>query len=426
MNNKIVWLFVLAVYGAAGYAQETDDSFKLSETKRIEGILSSDNMQGRAPFTAGIDKAADFIAAEFKHSGIRPINENSYFQDFRMVWTSPLTSFVKLNETPVKEKDLFVLSARQEVSIKSPSDYELVVLKPTDDLDSVIGRLQKTSKTYLLQGDAAHRGAFKKTKRGSSNFFYSGANIVGVLFSGDIKSCEVNFTQDVVVRALKNVAGVLPGKSKKDEVVIFSAHYDHLGIGRPNAANDSIFNGANDDASGTTAVIMLAKYFAQRNDNERTLIFAAFTAEEAGGFGSRYFSQQLDPETIVAMFNIEMIGTDSKWGLNSAFITGYELTNMGAILQKNLAGSDFKFFPDPYPAQHLFFRSDNATLAMLGVPAHTISTSKMDSEKFYHTQDDEIGTLDLRNMTEIIRAIAISSGSIVAGEDTPTRVRLGK
>jgi hypothetical protein len=123
------------------------------------------------------------------------------------------------------------------------------------------------------------------------------------------------------------------------------------------------------------------------------------------------------------MFNIEMIGTESKWGRNSAFITGFEKTNMGTLLQKNLAGSKFRFHPDPYPDQQLFYRSDNATLARLGVPAHTISTSKMDSEQNYHQLSDEVKTLDLQNMTEIIKAIASSAGTIVAGKDTPTRVK---
>jgi Zn-dependent M28 family amino/carboxypeptidase len=122
------------------------------------------------------------------------------------------------------------------------------------------------------------------------------------------------------------------------------------------------------------------------------------------------------------MFNIEMIGTESKWGTNSAFITGYERSSMGEILEKNLKGSGFTFYPDPYPQQNLFYRSDNASLARQGVPAHTISTSKMDSEKYYHTRGDEIGTLDMKNMTRIIRAIAISSTSIVDGKDTPSRV----
>ena len=143
--------------------------------------------------------------------------------------------------------------------------------------------------------------------------------------------------------------------------MIFSAHYDHLGVGHPNEKGDSIYNGANDDASGTTAVLTLADYFAKKRSNERTIVFAAFTAEEIGEYGSQYFSGQFDPKTVVAMFNIEMIGTESKWGTNSAFITGFERSDMGTILQKNLSGSSFAFYPDPYPNQQLFYRSDNAT-----------------------------------------------------------------
>ena len=109
-------------------------------------------------------------------------------------------------------------------------------------------------------------------------------------------------------------------------------------------------------------------------------------------------------------------------GTNSAYITGYERSDFGKILQKNLEGTSFHFEPDPYPTQNLFYRSDNATLAALGVPAHTISTSKMDNEPNYHKQSDEISTLDLNNMAEIMKAIALSSKTIVSGKDTPTRV----
>jgi Zn-dependent M28 family amino/carboxypeptidase len=222
---------------------------------------------------------------------------------------------------------------------------------------------------------------------------------------------------------LANVVGVLPGKSRPDEFVVFSGHYDHLGINSNKMVNnDSIYNGANDDAAGTTAMIMLAKYFKKLNNNERTLVFAAFTAEEIGGYGATHFSKQFDPNQVMAMFNIDMIGTESKWGKNSAYITGFEKTNMGELLQNNLQGTGFTFYPDPYPAQQLFYRSDNATLARLGVPAHTISTSKMDAEPNYHKASDEIGTLDLENMTAIIRAIALSSRGIVSGKETPTRV----
>ncbi len=232
-----------------------------------------------------------------------------------------------------------------------------------------------------------------------------------------------NYRQEFEVKSksANNVIGILPGKSKPNEFVIFSAHYDHLGT--KDSGDDKVYNGANDDASGVTAVIALAQYFKELNQNERTIIFVAFTGEEVGGFGSKYFSQGINPDDVVAMFNIEMIGTESKWGKNSAFITGFEKSNFGEILQKNLKGSNFSFNPDPYPDQQLFYRSDNARLAALGVPAHTISTSKMDSEENYHQLSDEVSTLDLDNMAEIIKAIAISSQTIINGTDTPLRVK---
>jgi hypothetical protein len=117
-----------------------------------------------------------------------------------------------------------------------------------------------------------------------------------------------------------------------------------------------------------------------------------------------------------------MIGTESKWNKNSAYITGFEKSDFGTILQKNLKDTNFNFYEDPYPDQQLFYRSDNARLAAVGVPAHTISTSKMDSEPNYHQLSDEVSTLDLDNMTEIIKAIALSSESIINGKDTPTRI----
>lgn len=241
---------------------------------------------------------------------------------------------------------------------------------------------------------------------------------IGLAHFGDLK----NYRQEFVKKGKKanNVIGILPGRSKPDEYVVFSAHYDHLGLN--DKGEDKVYNGANDDASGTTAVILLAQYFKQLNRNERTIVFVAFTGEEVGGFGSNYFSRHINADKVVAMFNIEMIGTESKWGRNSAYITGFDKSSFGKVLQQNLQGSDFVFHPDPYPSEMLFYRSDNANLAKLGVPAHTISTSKMDSEPNYHELSDELSTLDLDNMTQIIKAIATSAAGIISGEDTPTRV----
>jgi hypothetical protein len=97
---------------------------------------------------------------------------------------------------------------------------------------------------------------------------------------------------------------------------------------------------------------------------------------------------------------------------------------MGEILANDLKGTEFTFYPDPYPTQQLFYRSDNATLARLGVPAHTISTSKMDIEPHYHKLTDQVETLDLVNMTAVIQSIALSSKSIIAGKATPSRVKV--
>jgi Zn-dependent M28 family amino/carboxypeptidase len=252
--------------------------------------------------------------------------------------------------------------------------------------------------------------------------FKMNTSVVFVLADTNPDTWSVEAVHEITEQKMANVVGILPGKSKKEEYVIFSGHYDHLGMVKP-VNGDSIYNGANDDAAGITGVIMLAKYFATIKNNERTIVFAAFTAEEVGGFGSQYFSRQFEADKIIAMFNIEMIGTESKWGKNSAYITGYEKTDMGEIMEKDLEGTGFAFYPDPYPAQQLFYRSDNATLARLGVPAHTISTSKMDAEPHYHKVSDEVSTLDLANMTEIIKAIALSSNSIVAGKETPKRVK---
>ena len=273
--------------------------------------------------------------------------------------------------------------------------------------------------TELASDKMEGRATFSSGIELASDFIANEFKKINLSYYDDLNNYRQEF--DVRGQAANNVIGIIPGRSKPDEFVIFSAHYDHLGMEKEGV--DKIYNGANDDASGTTAVIALAKYFKELNNNARTIIFVAFTGEEIGGYGSKFFSEKMNPDKVIAMFNIEMIGTDSKWGKNSAYITGFEKTDFGTILQQNLKGTNFNFYQDPYPEQQLFYRSDNARLAAQGVPAHTISTSKMDVEANYHKLTDEVSTLDLDNMTEIIKAIAISSQTIVNGVDTPSRVK---
>jgi Zn-dependent M28 family amino/carboxypeptidase len=249
-----------------------------------------------------------------------------------------------------------------------------------------------------------------------------GASVVVVLTDApSLASYEIDATAEVEVQgSLTNVVGVIPGR-RADEIVLFSAHYDHIGI-RPPVNGDSIANGANDDASGTTAVIELARYFAAKRRPERTLVFVAFAAEEMGGFGSRYFSEQVDADQVIAMLNLEMIGKVAAQGPDTVWITGYDRTDLGAILQQGVEGTDYAFVADPYPEQNLFFRSDNAVFARLGVPAHSLSTTPIDVDPDYHRVSDEVETLDLEHLTNVIRAIARGANPIVSGAATPKRV----
>ncbi len=412
------------------FSQNIDKIINVAEVERIEKTLSADDMQGRRTFTAGIDKAAEFIESEFSKNKLKFLgNEQSYLQNFIMTKVKPLQIIGLLDNDSLNSANVAANTTAAEININSFANYEVVKVKKEDDLFKTVLPLISLEKNIILLIDTAHSKRFKNLKQFVGNAKFQTASSQLFILTSNLApaSIKLHIQNEVIEQKLKNVVGVLPGKSKKDEYVIFSGHYDHLGIGKPNNEQDSIFNGANDDAAGTTAMILLSKYFSRlKEKNERTIIFVAFTAEEVGGFGSRYFSKQLNADKIMAMFNIEMIGTESKWGTSSAYITGFEKSNMGKILQANLADSKFKFEPDPYPKQNLFYRSDNATLAELGVPAHTISTSKMDSEKFYHTVNDEIETLDMTNMTEIIKAIALSSKSIVSGKDTPSRVEKEK
>ncbi|MGC4035659.1 MAG: M28 family peptidase [Chitinophagaceae bacterium] len=404
------------------FAQNADAFINAKEAERIEKVLAADDMHGRKAFTADADRAADFIAGEFKKAGLKTVDgSNSYLQYFSMVRPKFISAAGSADGKALEQRNIVVITSQPDLKVDQGSGYEKIMIKKGDNFFMEAYKYSRSGKNYLVTVDTSFAKNFPRLAQFKSSMFKSDKSVIFLLADKEPSTFTIEAKHEISEQKLENVVGILPGKSKKDEYVIFSGHYDHIGIGKP-VNGDSINNGANDDASGTTAVILLANYFKALNNNERTIVFATFTAEEAGGFGSQYFSRQFDPSKVMAMFNIEMIGTESKWGTNSAYITGYEKTDMGKILQKNLEGTGFTFYPDPYTEQQLFYRSDNATLARQGVPAHTISTSKMDNEPNYHKVSDQVETLDMKNMAMIIKSIALSATSIIAGKDTPSRV----
>ncbi len=234
-----------------------------------------------------------------------------------------------------------------------------------------------------------------------------------------------------------NVVGAIAGKSKAGQVVLFSAHYDHVGTDKTNPfkaeggdaiaeKGDNIFNGANDNASGVAAVISLAKYFKTLDSNERTLLFVAYTGEELGLLGSKYFAENCEPDSIVAIINIEMIGrSDSKKVM--PYVTGYDYSDLRKILNRNYQAygnkSEKEFFRiDPYFKSLLFTRSDNYPFALKGVPAHSIMLTSPE-DKFYHNPNDEPWTLDYNKMKKVVEGIAYGVNGLVTGINTPTRIR---
>lgn len=235
-----------------------------------------------------------------------------------------------------------------------------------------------------------------------------------------------------------NVIGAIRGKSKPGQVIIFSAHYDHVGTistnpypwaGSQAAAErgDTIYNGANDDASGVSAVISLAKYFKALNNNERTLLFIAFTGEELGLLGSEYFVNDCAPDSIIAVINIEMIGR-KQFSNSRPFITGYERSDLIDILNRNYSSLPGKkpeknfFSIDRNTNESLFNRSDNYSFAVKGVPAHSIMVTST-SDEYYHSLNDELKTLDFNHMKKVISAIATGTTGLVTGIDTPSRIK---
>jgi Zn-dependent M28 family amino/carboxypeptidase len=411
---RLFSLFLLISLSAGAQVQKNEVSSFLK-------TLSGDDLGGRMAGTPNIDKAADLIATEYKKAGLKTMSGlNNYFQVFQMVKSQALEASVVVDGEKIDPADVIVLGETEQLTWKT-GDAEKTWVEKGVNLGQKVFGMSREEGNNIVFSDTSNRRAFNRFKSFGIQRFGGTGNIIVILTTKDPANYELNIKSKITTTPFKNVVAMIPGK-RTDEFVVFSGHYDHLGIGKP-LNGDTIYNGANDDASGTTAVVSLAKYFSKQPKPERTLLFVAFTAEESGGYGSTYFSKNLAPEKVIAMFNIEMIGTESKWGRNSAYITGFDKSDMGQMLQENLKGTVFNFYPDPYPAQNLFYRSDNATLARLGVPAHTISTSKMDSEKFYHTADDEFETLDMDNMTEIIKAIAESSSGIISGKQTPSRVK---
>ena len=215
------------------------------------------------------------------------------------------------------------------------------------------------------------------------------------------------------LRKTFNAIGYLPGSDPASGTILLSAHLDHLGIISSPVNGDAIYNGANDDAAGTTAVLELAHALAAGPKLKRSVLFVCYGSEEVGGLGSQFFGKHppIPLAQIVANIEFEMIGAqDPKMPKGTLLLTGWERSNLGPTLREHgaLVG------PDPYPDQHFFERSDNYSLALQGVVAHT--AAGWGTVPTYHQLNDDLAHLDFEFLTTAIQSF-IEPIKWLAGSD---------
>jgi hypothetical protein len=327
------------------------DSTTPGRVRELLSVIAADSMEGRAVWSAGGDRAAKYIAAQMAAAGLVPGGDSGYFQRIAGATRT-------------------VVRIRQE--------------RRTDSTGRAVRAV------VIVNGDTV-RDTLQVTQR--------------------LASFRDWDTIPAARRRLAvNVIGILPGRNathQADSIVLVDAHYDHIGRTgvaggcRPVGA-DSICNGADDDASGTVAVLEIARIMKSRPRAERTIVFAATTGEESGLVGTNWYLEH-PVRPLAAMssnLEIEMIGRpDSLAGPPGyAWLTGFERSTMGDMF----AAAGLHISPDRRPQQSFFTRSDNIAFARRGIPAHTLSSFNLHTD--YHQATDDVSKVDFMHMAAVINA----------------------
>jgi aminopeptidase YwaD len=400
--------------------------------------LASDDMKGRGSGTEDEHAAAKFVASKLKEYGTQPAGDNGDYIQAATVLRRKATgspTLVAGTVTLVYGKDFLVAYASAEkfagplrkLNADDPNaqlaagDVALVTGKDrsnTRKLAAGAGTVAVGVLTVAKEDKAEHFAnggkelprlaakiqGNKETAGGLNMLELSDEAIKKLSTVADETKVEFNIpAEDETPGHTWNAVGVLPGSdpSLAHAAVLFSAHLDHLGMGKP-VNGDNIYNGADDDASGTVAVLELARVLGSGEKPKRTVIFALFGSEELGGFGATYFHQHSPvPLTeIAANLEFEMIGRgDSAVKSDTVWLTGWERSNLGPVLAEHGA----RLVADPHPKENFFARSDNFVLAKQGVVAQTISSYGMHAD--YHQPSDDVAHIDFKHMDAAIGSL---------------------
>lgn len=421
------------------YAQRAPATITPEHVRAHVDYLAGPALRGRGSATPDEAAAAAYVASMFRGYGLdmapgmtsytQPIDVVSLRLDGAPVLTAngaPVESPLLFSSTgqPVRGKlmafsgtdpkqapaaDAVIVTGAgvnglQFAAGVDPSKVKLVIIRATDQVrdyyDKIGGRPRlpryikgetpRLRPTVIALGDAA----FDKLAA------QDGADIALEL-PGLVEQAQVT----------TNALGYLPGTDPAAGVILITAHLDHLGV-RPDG---KVMYGANDDASGTAAVLELARTLVGKK-HRRGILFVAYGSEEAGGFGARWFAEHppVPLGDIVANLEIEMIGQqDPKLPQGTMMMTGYERSTFGETLKAHGA----LVTTDPYPEQNFFQRSDNYALALKGVVAHTVSGWA--TVPTYHTPEDTVANLNIPFMAQAIQSLVKPLASLADSKARP-------
>lgn len=198
-----------------------------------------------------------------------------------------------------------------------------------------------------------------------------------------------------------NLVGLINSDSPLNDYVLIGAHLDHLG--KKKSRSDSVFNGANDNASGVTAVLQIAKEL-KRHDFEKKVIISIFTGEESGLIGAKHLAEKLKSEGIALSYvlNFEMLGKPLRSDSSKVYITGFDMSNFSSVAN-DLLGEEFIKFEQVTRDYGLFRLADNYPFYLeYKIPSHTVSTFDFKNYNYYHHVKDEFSQLDIEHMERII------------------------
>lgn len=420
MVKMIFPLLSFLLFFSTVFSQTIKESINKDFVKQTLFYLASDKLGGRVNFSKGQLEAAEFINSEFSsyHLNTFTGGKDFYMPFQRNPQEDNPQQILKWNGHKVDDSYFRFFSHTLYINPKRIDDF--IVLRAECPLaDSLLYYNWNVAGRDLLLWVILPDGvSFSEATR---NMVHPkgvpASDILIVAAKDEPKKIKFPVNNNQLSSILYNVVGIIPGRGLPNEAIVFSAHYDHVDRGIW-GQREGVYNGANDDASGTTAVLTLAKYFAAKKDNERTLVFCLFAGEELGLLGSNQFVKYLKTSAIKAVINIEMIGMTNRTGNNSFVVTGSKHSTLQEILEKNLTEKQFKIAKERSDPARLFERSDNFSFYKKGIPAHSIMCSD-DSEPCYHRPCDDANRIDTENMTMVITAIAKGCTTLINGTDTP-------